>query len=318
MIRIATFLLAAAVAVEPAAAQGLRIDGSSTVYPIMVEAARRHAASDADVRFSGTTAGFRRFCAGETDIATASRPIDASETEACEAEGVAFIELPIAIDAITLVVNPLNTWVDHLTLDELRRIWEPAAEGVVMRWSDVREGWPDRPLVLLGRGQDSGTYEFFTEAVVGEARASRMDYRASEDVDLLATGVMLNEDALAFFGAGGFFAHWEGLRDVAIDFGQGPAHGDVRSVRAGAYPALTRPIFLYVNAAGAGRPEVNNFVTATLRSLPRWVVFTGYMPLEPEDYPLVAERFAARTTGSAFDDAADLSPADLVRTRLTQ
>lgn len=271
---LATFVLAIALAL-PATAQQIVVDGSSTVHPILREAARRHRDRDIAPRYSGTTAGFRAFCAGEAPITGASRPIDATEIEACAEAGIEFIELTVGVDAIALVVHPDNTWVDHLTLDDLARMWGRDAEGVVTRWSDVRPDWPDRPLSLYGRGQDSGTYDYFTAAVLGEARASRLDYVGSEDVDFLAQSVAADPDGLAFFGIGAFVSHFEELRDVAVDGGDGPRFADVRTVQAGLYRPLTRPLFVYVDAARAGEPQIAAYIEALLTTVDRWIVFTG-------------------------------------------
>lgn len=293
------------VAAGAAAAETIRIDGSSTVYPISREAAQRFMRGDRDARievaYSGTTGGFAEFCLGEIDIGNASRPIDSEELALCAENEIDFIELPIAVDAITIVVHPENDWVQHLTLDELKSIWEPAADGVVTNWSQVRDGFPDRPLVLFGRGRTSGTYDYFTGAVVGEVRASRQDYTASDNIDFLVAGIAGEPDALGFFGIGGFAPNFEILRDVAVDSGAGPVYANIREVNAGRYRPLTRPLFLYVNAARvAENPTLGRFVEFYLDDVARWVVFTGYMPLDAAAYDKAKAHFAARSTGSAF------------------
>lgn len=288
-----------------AQAPTIRADGSATVFPITAEAARRFKAGapgvEIEVKFSGTTAGFRRFCAGEIDIGNASRPINKEEIAACEASKVRFVELPIALDALTVVINPANDWAQSITLAELKRIWEPAAENKIMTWRQVRPDWPDRPIRLFGRGQDSGTYDYFTTVVVGQARASRHDYTASENEEVLVAGITKDPDALGFFGVGAFFRHWEDLRDLAIDSGEGPVHPSLEAVRAGRYRPLSRPLFLYVNAELlAARPELRAFVDAYLRDLPRWMHFTGYMPLSAAAQERSRERLRAGTTGTRF------------------
>lgn len=289
-----------------AEAQTIRIDGSSTVHPISREAAqrfeRRNGDADIEVDFSGTTAGFEAFCAGELEIADASRPINAEELAACAENEVAFIELPIAVDAITIVVNAENDWVEMISVDQLRLMWEPAAEGVITTWSDVRDGWPDEPLVLFGRGQDSGTYDYFTGAVVGTVRESRKDYEASEDISFLVQGIAEDPNALGFFGIGGYFANYEILRDVAVDSGDGPVHASLEAVQAGDYRPLTRPLFIYVNAAAAeANPTLVDFVEFYLNSVSLWVAFTGYMPLDDASYVTAIDHFENRRTGSAYD-----------------
>lgn len=288
-----------------ATAQTIQVDGSSTVYPISREAAQRFMRTEREARievaYSGTTGGFAAFCAGETDISNASRPIDAAELALCAENEIEFIELPIAVDALTIVVHPDNRWVRHLTIDELKRIWEPAAEGVITNWRQVRDGFPDRPLVLFGRGQTSGTYDYFTGAVVGEIRASRQDYTASDNIDFLVAGIAGEPDALGFFGIGGFAPNFEILKDVAVDSGSGPVFANIREVHAGRYQPLTRPLFLYVNAArAADNPTLRRFVEFYLDDVARWVVFTGYMPLDEAAYRKATDHFAARRTGSAF------------------
>ncbi|MDZ5696769.1 PstS family phosphate ABC transporter substrate-binding protein [Chelativorans sp. M5D2P16] len=284
-----------------AAAQQITADGSSTVYPITVEAARR-AGVEIDVSFSGTTAGFRRFCAGETDISDASRPINKEEMEACAEAGVEYVELPIAFDALAVVVNATNDWAKSITVEELRKLWEPAAEGTVTTWQQVREEWPDRPIKLFGRGQDSGTYDYFTTVIVGETRASRSDYTASEDEERLVAGIAVNPDALGFFGVGAYFRNWEEMNDLGIDSGNGPVHPAMREVLAGRYQPLARPLFLYVNAASLdSKPDLQEFLRSYLGSIQSWVHFTGYMPLSAQAYDKALERLNARTTGTRFD-----------------
>lgn len=276
-------------------------DGSSTVYPITVEAARR-TGTEIDVAFSGTTGGFRRFCAAETDISNASRPIDKQEIDACEAAGVAFVELPIAFDALAVVVNATNDWASSITVEELRELWEPAAEGTVTTWRQIRADWPDRPIKLFGRGQDSGTYDYFTSVIVGQTRSSRSDYTASEDEEWLVANIAVNQDALGFFGVGAYFRHWEELKDLGIDSGGGPVHPSLREVLAGRYQPLGRPLFLYVNAASLeSKPELRSFLNGYLDSMQNWVHFTGYMPLPARAYEQAIKRLDAGTTGTRFD-----------------
>lgn len=186
-----------------AVAQQITADGSSTVYPITAEAARR-TSTKIDNSFSGTSAGFRRFCAGETDISNASRPINSVEIAACAEAGIEYVELPIAFDAVAVVVHAKNDWAKHITIDELRTLWSPAAEKTVMTWQQLRPEWPDRPIKLYGRGQDSGTYDYFTTVVVGEARSSRMDYVASENEEELVAAIAGDPEALGFFGVGAY------------------------------------------------------------------------------------------------------------------
>lgn len=308
------FALVALVAtsVSPAAAQDgatVRVDGSSTVYPISTEGARlymrRNSDANIEVKFSGTTGGFRRFCAGETDISDASRPINREEIAACEANKVTYIELPIAFDAIAIVANAENTWANDVSIEELKTLWEPAADGKIKTWQQVRAGWPDRPIKLFGRGQDSGTYDYFTTVIVGKTRASRKDYTASEDEQVLVDGVIEDRGALAFFGVGAYFRNWEELKNLGLKTEAGVVYPSLETVRAGKYQPLARPLFLYVNAerakAKSGVNHLNAFVTHYVSNLRRWVHFTGYMPLTPDAYARVLKHFETGKTGTAFD-----------------
>jgi phosphate transport system substrate-binding protein len=293
----------------------VRVDGSSTVLPIseaVAEELQKRERVIVTVAFSGTGGGMKRLCAGEIDVAGASRPMRASERARCAARGVEPVELPVAYDGITVVVSPANDWVDHLTVAELARMWAPAAQGRVTRWSDVRPGWPDRPLHLYGAGVDSGTFEHFTEAVVGRARASRGDYTASEDDHVLIAGVARDELALGYFGFGYFEQHAASLRAVPIDVdphdGVAPVAPYVGSIRDGSYRPLSRPIFLYTSRGALARPEVSRFVSFYLdegrRSLVREV---GYVPLSDRAYELVAERARRGTQGSLYPGVGEVT-----------
>lgn len=273
------------------ASEAVIADGSSTVYPITREAARRFQRSQReariDVAFSGTTAGFRRFCAGELDIANASRPINAREQAQCEAAGVTYRQIPVAMDAITIVVHPRNRWVDDITVAELRRLWEPEAQDKIKTWKQLREQWPDTPIVLFGRGQDSGTYDYFTTEIVGTTRSSRRDYTASEDEELLAAGIARQRNALGFFGIGAYHRHWDELKLVAVDNGggQGPIYPSLETVKRGEYEPLSRPLFVYVNEESLRRKtHVRPFLRAYLTDIRQWLHFTGYMPLSDDKY----------------------------------
>lgn len=264
-------------------------DGSSTVYPLTREAARRfqrsHGDVSIDVSFSGSTAGFRRFCAGELDISNASRAMNAQEAAACDAEGVRYRQLPIAMDAIAVVVHPRNRWAKDISVTELRALWAPAAEGKVKTWKDVRPEWPAKPIVLFGRGQDSGTYDTFTTEVVGATRSSRMDYTASEDEEALAKAIADEPNALGFFGIGAYHRHWDELKLIAIDNGAGAIYPTLETVKQGQYQPLTRPLFLYVNEQRLStKPALVAFLSDYLGGIAAWIHFTGFMPLMPGAY----------------------------------
>jgi len=300
-------------ATQPAGGPGgdILIDGSSTVYPITEAMAeefqKAHPKARVTVGISGTGGGFKKFCAGETDISDASRPIKPSEAELCRQNGVEYIELPVAYDGIAVMVNPQNNWVDSLTVEELKKMWEPAAQGKITRWNQIRPEWPDKELHLFGPGVDSGTYDYFTEAIVGEEGASRGDFQASEDDNVLVQGIASDPLALGFFGLAYYEENQDRLKLVPIDDGN-PENGDgpilptQETVRDGTYQPLSRPIFIYVNRKAAERPEVEAFVRFYLdpenaKTLVREV---GYIPLPDEVYGLALERFEKRVTGSVF------------------
>ncbi len=285
----------------------IRIDGSSTVYPITEAVAeefqKRNPKVKVTVGISGTAAGMRRFVRNEIDIANASRPIRSAEEEEARKNGIAYIELPVAYDALAVVVNPRNTWVSYLTMEELKRIWEPDAQGKVTSWAQVRPGFPNVPLRLYGAGADSGTFEFFTEAVVGKARASRGDYTASEDDNVLVQGVANDRNALGYFGVAYYEANKHRLKAVAIqhpEYNEGkPALPTMENVLKNRYP-LARPLFIYVNRQAAERPEVQAFVEFYLQNAARLVREVKYVPLPKRAYEMALERFRKRITGTVF------------------
>ncbi len=292
----------------------IRIDGSSTVFPITEAVAEEFQKSHRDVRvtvgISGTGGGFKRFQVGETDLNDASRPIKDSEAAAAASSGIEYIELPVAYDGISMVVNPENTFVDYLTVEELNRIWRPGSE--VRRWSDVRSGFPDRPITLYGPGTDSGTFDYFTEAVNGAEGACRADFTASEDDNVLVQGVAGDPNALGFFGYAYFAENTERLKAVAIDPGDGAIVPSEQTINNGTYRPLSRPIFIYVTTEAAERPEVQAFVRFYLANAPDLVTEVGYVPLSANVYRLALERFENRVTGSAFAGATPGSSMDAV------
>ena len=301
---------AVAMAGTVAAQDLIQIDGSSTVYPITEAMAEEFQLASGGkyrvtVGIAGTGGGFKKFCRGETHISNASRPIKESERADCQAAGIEFIELPVALDALTVMVNPQNDWVDYLTVDELKKVWEPAAQDAVTNWSQVREGFPDRPLTLYGAGTDSGTYDYFTQAVVGEEGASRGDFTASEDDNVLVQGIASDQNALGFFGLAYYVENQDKLKAVPI---QPPGGGDpvlpsVESARDGSYQPLSRPIFIYVSKQAADELEsVQQFVEFYLNPENAEVLVeeVGYVPLPTEAYELALRNFHERHTGTAF------------------
>jgi len=285
------------------------IDGSSTVYPISEAIAEEFGREQPDVRItvgvSGTGGGFKKFTRGETDISNASRPIKDSELEMARQANIAFIELPVAYDGIAMLVNPKNTWCDSLTVDELKRLWEPVAQGKVMRWNQVRPNWPDREIHLYGPGVDSGTYDYFTGAIVGKEGSSRGDFTSSEDDNALVQGIAGDELALGFFGYAYYEENRERLRLIPVNDGKpengdGPIAPSIETVRNATYQPLSRPIFIYVSRKALDRPEVSLFVDFYLKNAPSLVEQVGYIPLPEEAYQLAQARVEKKMTGSVF------------------
>ncbi len=314
--RITAGVVTACLAVAAAACGGgdvtglIQVDGSSTVYPITEAMAEEFRAANPSVRItvgiSGTGGGFQKFCRNETDISDASRPISASERDACAAAGIEYIELPVAYDGLAVVVHPNNTWATEMTVAELGRLWEPGAQGTIMRWSQIREGWPDQEIHLFGPGVDSGTFDYFTEVIAGKSGASRGDYTSSEDDNVVVQGVSGDAHALGYFG----FAYYEENRDrlkiVAIDDeddsnGAGAIAPSPETVGNGTYRPLSRPIFIYPKVTSLERPEVESFVSFFFDEGVPLVREVGYIPLTDAEYDMVHDRFAARTTGTMFE-----------------
>lgn len=284
----------------------IAIDGSSTVFPISEAVAEEFQKQYRNVKvtvgISGTGGGFKKFCNKETDISDASRAIKDSELQACEQNGREFIELPVAFDGLAVVVNPQNDWVDHLTVEELNLIWKPESQGVITRWNQVRPNWPDAPLNLYGAGTDSGTFDYFTEAINGKSGASRGDYTASEDDNVLVQGVSGDKYALGYFGLAYAIENSGRVKIVPIvnpKTGQ-PVEPNLETVKTGQYQPLSRPLFIYVARDQADRPEIEAFVEFYLQNAATLSQEVGYIPLPDEAYQLALERFRARKTGSVF------------------
>ncbi|BCP65184.1 PstS family phosphate ABC transporter substrate-binding protein [Thermus thermophilus] len=283
----------------------IRADGSSTVYPITQAVAEEFVTRNPQVRisvaFSGTGAGFQKFCRGETDVQNASRPIRKSELEACQKAGIQFIEIPVAYDALSILVNRQNTWAQCLTTAQLKSIWEPNAK--VNYWKDLNPAWPNRRIVLFGAGTDSGTFDYFTEAIMGRAGSIRKDYFPSEDDNVIMRGVTGNPYAMAFVG----FAYYEENKDkvkaVAIDHGKGCVLPSRETVLDGTYQPLSRPLFIYVNLKSLERKEVRDFVDFYLSPAARRAIrSTGYVELPDEAYRIGQGLVARKKTGSFFTD----------------
>ncbi len=287
------------------AQQVIKTDGSSTVFPFTEAAAaefqKQNPGLKVTVGVSGTGAGFRKFCAGETDISNASRPIVKKEMETCAKNGIKYIELPVVFDGLTVVVNPQNNWATNLTVAELKKIWEPGSK--INNWKDVRPGFPDVPLRLYGPGTASGTFDYFTEAIVGKAKASRTDYTASEDDNVLVQGVSRDRGGLGYFGKSYYEENKDKLKAVAIvnPKTNKPVLPSDQTVLDGSYQPLSRPLFLYVNAESANRPEVTKFIIFTLRNAPSIAKKADFVSFAPADYSAILNNiFTKRKLGTVF------------------
>ncbi|MEM9271703.1 MAG: PstS family phosphate ABC transporter substrate-binding protein [Cyanobacteria bacterium P01_F01_bin.143] len=310
---IGTTLLA--VSCSPTSSENLsiKIDGSSTVYPITKAVidqfkAKQEIPAEVTLEFSGTGGGFDKFCRGETDISNASRPIQLDEMEACDRAEVRYIELPIAFDALTVVVNPQNSWLNSLTLDELAQIWSPTAQEKITRWNQVKSSFADQPLNLYGPGADSGTFDYFTEAVIGESGSSRSDYTASEDDDFLVQKVSQDPNALGYFGLAYYEQHKEKIKAIAIDNGNGPVLPSEETVVGAIYQPLARPLFIYVNAVSAqNNPALRQFIDFYLAEASEIVGDVGYVPLPEEAYQIDKVTFHRGEVGTVFDGKSQLN-----------
>jgi len=281
------------------------IDGSSTVMPLSkaVAAGFRavNPAVNVDVAESGTGGGFRKFCAGQTDIEDASRPINATEAATCKGRGVEFVELPVGFDSLSVVVNPKNTFANCLTVAELKTMWEPAAEGKVKSWKQIRASFPDRPLKLFGPGHDSGTFDYFALAIVGVESKSRNDYTGSEDDTVLERGIAGDADAVGYFGYAYYQANKDKLKLVGVDSGHGCVLPSAQTVADATYQPLSRPLFIYVSQAAAKRPEVAEFVRFYLKpESASFVKGIGYVPLSATAMVTAAARFEKGKPGSVL------------------
>ncbi len=280
----------------------VKVDGSSTVFPITEAVAEEFRAVAPRVRVtvgvSGTGGGFKKFLAGETDINDASRRIKSKEVSKAEEKGIKYIDLPVAYDGISVVINPKNDFVDYLTVEELRKIWQPGSS--VKRWSDIRPGWPAKPINLFGPGTDSGTFDYFTKKVNGKSGASRPDFTASEDDNMLVHGVAGDKYALGYFGYAYYAENKDKLRVVPIDAGAGPVAPSGVTINNGTYKPFSRPIFIYVRVKSLKKPEVAAFVNFYLKNAGALSKEVGYVPLQGKSYASSIARVEALSAGSAI------------------
>ncbi|MBI2308991.1 MAG: PstS family phosphate ABC transporter substrate-binding protein [Rhodocyclales bacterium] len=290
-----------------AQAQVIKIDGSSTVYPITEAVAEefqkaKKNAIKVTVGISGTGGGFKKFCRGETDFSNASRPITAKEMEDCKAAGVEYVEMPVAFDALTVVINPKNTFLKQATVEEMKKLWEPAAQGKITKWNQINPAWPDAPVKLFGAGADSGTFEYFTEAMVGKAKSSRGDYTASEDDNVLVQGVSRDVNAIGYFGYAYYAENTAKLKALPI---VSPKTGkavepSAANVENGTYQPLSRPIFVYVKAASLQKPEVKEFIEFYMKNGAKLTKEVKYVPLPASAYTGNLDHVAKKKLGTVF------------------
>ena len=301
-----TLLAALSFAASASAAPAVvKIDGSSTVFPITEAVAEefqkaKRGAVNVTVGISGTGGGFKKFCRGETDVANASRPILKKEMDDCAKAGIRYYEMPIAYDALTVMVNPQNAFIKSMSVAELKKIWEPGAQGKINSWKDVNPAWPDQKIKLYGAGSDSGTFDYFTEAIVGKAKSSRGDYTASEDDNVLVQGISGDKGALGYFGFAYYIENQKKLKAVAIDGGKGPVAPTPENVDNGSYQPLSRPIFIYVSEKSLEKPEVKEFVEFYMKSAAPLVKEVKYIPLPAKAYTGNLEHLAKKKLGTVF------------------
>lgn len=273
----------------------IQVDGSSTVFPITEAVAEEYRFEQPDVKVtigvSGTGGGFKKFSRGETNISNASRPIKDIEIEACKENNINYIELEVAYDGLAVLVNPENTWVDSFTIEELKKIWEPEAQGKIMKWNQIRPEWPNEEIHLFGPGVASGTYDYFTEAIVGKSGSSRGDFTASEDDHVLVQGIAGDKFGLGFFGLAYYTENADKLTLIGVHNGSEVVKPSLETVSNGTYTPLSRPLFIYVNSTSVKSPEVVDFVNFYLNNAGELSKDVGYIPLPTEKYTQQIQNF---------------------------
>jgi phosphate transport system substrate-binding protein len=303
----ATTVIAASLATSVFAEDIVKIDGSSTVYPIteaVAEEFQKETGIKVTVGVSGTGGGFKKFCRGETVISEASRPIKAKEIAKCDEAGISFIEIPVAYDALSIVINKSNDWATELTPEELKTAWGPDAQGKVTNWNQIREGFPDQPLKLYGPGADSGTFDYFTEAIIKKSKSIRGDFTASEDDNVLVQGVAGDKGGLGYFGFAYYVENKDKLKAVKIKNGEGKfVEPSLEAVMDGSYNPLSRPLFIYLNATKAAfDPKVKKFVEFYLKNAANLSTEVGYVPFSSDEYGAITEHYKNLKTGTAYKD----------------
>ena len=306
------FLIAATLVATPAFAQIVKIDGSSTVFPVTEAVAEdfqkaKKQKVKVTVGISGTGGGFKKFCRNEIDISNASRPILKAEMADCQKAGIEYFELPVAFDALTVVINPKNSFIKQLTVAEMKKMWEPAAQGKVTRWNQVNPAWPDAPMKLFGPGADSGTFDYFTEAVVGKSKSSRGDFTASEDDNVLVQGVSRDVNGLGYFGFAYYVENKDKLKAVPIVNEKGQAVApSMEAVEKGAYTPLARPIFIYVSARSLAKPEVKELVEYYMKHGAKLAKEVKYVPLPESAYRIALDHVLKGKKGTVFGGTAEV------------
>ncbi|MGB5461771.1 MAG: PstS family phosphate ABC transporter substrate-binding protein [Aureibaculum sp.] len=275
----------------------IKVDGSSTVFPITEAVAEEFRSAQPDVKVtigvSGTGGGFKKFSRGETNLSNASRPIKDKEIAACAENNITYLELEVAYDGLAVLVHPENDWVDNFNVEELKKIWEPAAQGTIMKWNQIRPEWPNEEIHLFGPGVASGTYDYFTEAVVGKSGSSRGDFTASEDDHVLVQGIAGDKFSLGFFGLAYYTENKDKLRLIGVNNGEEVVKPTLETVSNGTYKPLSRPLFIYVNSTSVKQPEVVEFVNFYIDNAGELSKDVGYIPLPTENYEKAKESFKA-------------------------
>jgi len=307
LLRMSILLSAFTCIVNAASAQAIiKTDGSSTVYPITKVVAYKFQVAKKDavkvtVNITGSGGGFKKFCRGEIDIVNASRPILKNEMADCKRSHVQYVEIPVAFDALTVAVNPENFWSKTMTVAQLKKIWEPAAQGKITKWNQINPAWPDEAFNLYGADNDSGTFDYFTSAIVGKAKSSRSDFSQSEDDNVLVKKVAYDKHGLGFFGFAYYIENQNKVAAVALDNGKGGVLPSVETVEDGSYQPLSRPIFIYVNIKKAEKPEVKEFVEFYMKNALLLVKEAGFFPLPPSAYITMMQHFNNKRVGTVFN-----------------
>ncbi len=287
-----------------AQAQMVKVDGSSTVFPLTEAVAEEFQKADPKIRvtvgISGTGGGFKKFCRGDSDIQNASRPIEESEIQACKKSGIRFLELPVAFDAIAIVVHPSNPFAKDITVEELKKAWEPSAQGQIKKWNQIRSSWPDAPVAFFGAGSDSGTFDYFTEAINGKSKSSRGDYTASEDDNTLVMGVSREKNALGYIPLHYFEENSAKLKAIPVIYKGKKQTPSKESVISGHYAPLSRPLFIYISEKSLKRAEVKKFAEFFIQKSKSLAEEIQMIPLPESTYDVVQKNLTQEKWGTVF------------------